>query len=100
MGAKGGVMTYKEYLLSDWWQYFRQLVLFNRCYTCEHCGVTASYFRIKHNGEWVTLPYYGLVPEMHVHHKHYLTVGNECLDDVKLLCGDCHKKVHGIGGVG
>lgn len=34
---------------------------------------------------------------LQTHHIHYKTLGNESFSDLMLLCGDCHKKEHGIG---
>jgi hypothetical protein len=35
---------------------------------------------------------------LHVHHLHYESLWQETLDDVQVLCADCHKKVHGNNG--
>lgn len=32
--------------------------------------------------------------EMHVHHRTYVRLGNERLNDLRILCGPCHATVH------
>ena len=31
-----------------------------------------------------------------IHHKHYKTLGHETVQDVTLLCEDCHRAAHGL----
>lgn len=50
-------------------------------YKCDHCG---DYFHRCRT---------------EVHHKTYERVGNEDLDDLEILCEDCHGKHHGISEV-
>jgi len=57
------------------WLSFRDKVLKAKGRKCSMCGATR---RI-----------------MNVHHLHYKTVGNESMDDVRVLCEQCHAKVHG-----
>lgn len=63
---------YKDYLKSDHWHTLRRLVKALRV-TCEVCG----YERF-----------------LHLHHRHYRTLGHEADEDVVLLCKLCHCLVH------
>jgi predicted HNH restriction endonuclease len=78
-------MTYKQYLNSSKWQQLRQQV-FNRARknansnnklgVCERCGYTP----------WK--------PCLQVHHINYNNVFNEKLEDLILICPNCHKEMH------
>ncbi len=64
---------YYEYIKSDEWQEVRKRALehYNwRCCICRN------------------------VDDLHVHHLHYKTLGREKLCDLRVLCKDCHKKIH------
>lgn len=70
---------YGRYLISRHWLSFRKRALAyygNKCGRCK-----ASKKR-------------GII--LQVHHLHYLTVGHESLNDVRVLCRGCHKEEHGI----
>jgi hypothetical protein len=67
-----GFKSYKEYLESDLWKSKRDLMI-NLRKKCEKCG-------FKNN--------------LCVHHKTYFNVGNEDMDDLLVLCYDCHKEEH------
>ncbi|SMB96314.1 Resolvase, N terminal domain [Thermanaeromonas toyohensis ToBE] len=71
---------YEEYLKSEKWQEFRKAVIEHYGYQCVLCGEKKG---------------------LEVHHLHYETLGCECVDDVVVLCRDCHVRVHseGIGFV-
>lgn len=75
-------MTYKQYLRSDKWQKIRQAVFEralknancnNRHGICERCG------------------YQPWKPCLQLHHKNYDSVYHERLEDLILLCPNCHK---------
>ena len=75
-------MTYKEYLKSEEWQEKRRLVFErasknansnNKYGVCERCG----YEPRKHC--------------LQLHHRTYLHLMNEPLEDLELLCPNCHK---------
>lgn len=76
-------MTYKEYLLSEQWQERRKRVFSralenansnNKYGVCERCGYEPK----KHC--------------LQVHHKTYANLFNELMEDLELLCPNCHKK--------
>lgn len=76
-------MTYKEYLLSEQWQERRKKVFSralanansnNKYGICEKC----SYKPRKHC--------------LQVHHKTYVNLFNEPIEDLELLCPNCHKE--------
>lgn len=67
---------YQEYLKSDLWKSFREVVLKRAKNTCQKCK---NQF---HRGV------------LHVHHLHYKTLGNEGFEDVLLVCKPCHEKIH------
>lgn len=76
-------MTYKKYLRSEKWQKKRQAVFEralknansdNKFGVCERCG------------------YKPWKPCLQVHHKTYDNVFNEPLEDLELLCPNCHKE--------
>ena len=56
------------------WREFAASIRSARGFKCETCG----------SGD-----------KLHVHHKHYRTLGRETPNDVALLCKACHEKVHG-----
>ena len=67
-------MPYREYLKTEHWKNFREHVLEIRGRKCEDCGA-----------ENVTF---------HVHHECYDWLGEERLEDVRVLCRNCHKLRH------
>lgn len=77
--------NYRKYLYSPAWQQLKRKVFDranktaerpNRFGTCEECG------------------YQPYKPCLQVHHLTYERVGHERLEDLKLLCPRCHKKMH------
>lgn len=77
-------LPYDEFLDCPYWQHLsRWLKEFRAGMKCERCG---SRFK-------------GFKPvELHVHHKTYAHRGNEYpdhLDDLQVLCSDCHAREHG-----
>lgn len=67
-------MPYREYLKTEHWKDFREHVFEVRGRKCEDCGA-----------ENVSL---------HVHHENYEWLGEERLEDVRVLCRNCHKLRH------
>lgn len=67
-------MSYKAYLLTKHWQYFKISALkhFNR--RCQACGSEDK--------------------KLNVHHNNYNSKGCETFDDVTVLCEECHAKFH------
>lgn len=59
------------------WRALRKAVLAETGGKCERCGAAKKKC------------------QMHLHHKHYRTVGHETREDVELLCVDCHCAEHG-----
>jgi 5-methylcytosine-specific restriction endonuclease McrA len=69
-------MPYKQYLQTEHWQKFRKEALEWADYRCQLCN----------NGNTT----------LNVHHRTYENRGNESLEDVIVLCKDCHEKFHNI----
>lgn len=65
---------YKEYLKSNAWIGLKKQIIAERGDMCERCG---------NNENGVDL-----------HHLTYVRLGSELPGDFKLLCRDCHKKMH------
>lgn len=63
---------YAEYLKSDHWQHMRELALRHYGTNCVLCGNTP----------------------VDVHHRTYARKGREWLEDLIVLCRNCHKKFH------
>jgi hypothetical protein len=68
-------LPYDVYLQTRHWQSFRRLLLQWRGRVCEVCGATDR--------------------EIHIHHLTYKTLGEEGPGDVRVLCADCHARLHG-----
>ncbi|MBP3905282.1 hypothetical protein [Turicibacter sp.] len=71
-------INYNEHIKSKEWKEFKKEVCELRNYKCQCCGV-----KKKSN--------------LHLHHKHYKTLGSERLEDVELLCMKCHNLLHHKG---
>ena len=74
--------NYNEYINSDRWGLVRNTMLKmygNMCNVCLE-----------------SLP---LAHELHVHHRHYKTFGNEVSEDLIVLCQRCHAFVHPKGQI-
>ncbi len=67
------VETYPEYLMTRHWRELRAWILSERGHECEVCYSTER---------------------LHVHHKHYRTIGHEHPGDLQVLCETCHFDVH------
>lgn len=70
----GGFRTYQEYLKSDHWQEFRLKALENYGNKCA--------LDKKHT------------ENLNVHHNNYDNLGHETMQDVIVLCKNCHTKFH------
>ena len=71
-------MPYKEQLQSVPWKKFRQLVFKKRGRACEMCGAKKN---------------------LQIHHPNYVygrKAWEYSVDDVVVLCNNCHKKLHNI----
>ena len=71
---------YELYLETPHWQDFRKLVLQTQRERlgknqCERCPTTSR--------------------DLHVHHLTYERLGCERIDDVTIVCRQCHEKIHG-----
>lgn len=64
---------YDDYLSSDHWQDIRQLALERAQHRCVTCNSSKS---------------------LHVHHRNYSRLGNERIEDLTVLCADCHALFH------
>ena len=71
---------YSQYTNSPVWKYISSIIKLLKNYTCENCE---KRFNPAH---------------LVVHHCSYAHLGSEInhLDEVAVLCRDCHMKVHGI----
>ena len=67
---------YSQYIQSDVWEYRACVIKAKFNYRCQLCN--------KHKEE------IGL----HAHHRTYERLGNELLEDITVLCADCHAKFH------
>ena len=77
-----GFKNYAEYLASDHWKMTRARVLAQRGRICQICQSTDV---------------------VAVHHRTYERLGSESDDDLVVLCGDHHRRVHHserVGGKG
>ena len=68
---------YNEHLSSKEWAAMRRTAMRRAKYACEICGAK----RISDN-------------PLHVHHLTYERMGSEDIDDLVVLCEDCHNEVH------
>ena len=68
-------MEYKEYLNTPHWKFTRDCAIEYYGDNCCLCGSAA---------------------EINVHHRNYDNKGNEKMQDLIVLCNDCHSKFHGI----
>ena len=66
-------MTYHEYLASPEWDIRSGMFIDRANGECQQCG---SYYNL------------------HIHHRHYDTLGEESYGDIEVLCRDCHKTRH------
>jgi 5-methylcytosine-specific restriction endonuclease McrA len=69
-------VNYYEYIKSEKW---KELTVKFKIFKGERCEKCLSKQHLQ------------------THHIHYKTLGNENFSDLMLLCGNCHKKEHGIG---
>lgn len=76
-----GWKKYREATTGPSWAAFRRRILELRGGKCEHCAKKSD-------------PSVGIY--LHLHHKHYKTLGREQPEDVELLCNVCHGLHHGI----
>ncbi len=75
-------LRYADYITSDYWQRTRAAVLLARNLECSRDGCNA-YDRLMGN-----------LKSLHVHHLHYQNRGHEQLDNLILLCPECHQATH------
>lgn len=71
---KGIAETYKKYIDSPQWKFFRDSIIRQRGTMCERCGKDR--------------------PPLNVHHISYVRLGNELPEDVKVYCLPCHRMIH------
>ncbi|RJQ29206.1 HNH endonuclease [Candidatus Parcubacteria bacterium] len=70
-------MPYSEYLTTKHWKSIARRARLRAKHKCQLCNNTG---------------------ESHVHHRHYKTIGEESIiNDLIVLCADCHAKFHGTG---
>lgn len=65
------------YLQSQYWHTLKAERLVIAGHVCEHCRCTAN---------------------LQLHHTHYANLGFDTVDDVAILCGSCHSKLHKLSG--
>ena len=75
-------IPYPEYLQSSYWRRVRSAMLLTYRLRCQGkpCIGSDSYFADEQY--------------LHVHHMHYKNKGHETLDNLRLLCDDCHQRFH------
>lgn len=71
------MIEYRSYIKSEKWKRLRNAILRKRGLRCERC----RRYRQKRF--------------LHIHHKTYERLGNELLNDLEILCVDCHSFEHG-----
>lgn len=70
----GRILSYRDYLQSEWWQERRLLALELAGWKCQDCGGTE---------------------DLEVHHLTYERLGAELDADLRALCHHCHSHTHG-----
>lgn len=70
---------YKSYLKSKEWFSVRESLFLIRGKRCERCLSTEN---------------------IQVHHIHYRNIFREKLEDLMVVCKDCHRKIHGLNSSG
>mgnify|MGYP000739796043 CR=1 FL=1 len=68
-------IEYEKYLESNHWKEIRKKALKRAGYKCQLCASNK---------------------ELNVHHNTYKNLGHEDLNDLVVLCRNCHKKFHNI----
>ena len=76
---------YRANLRSRRWQRLKWRRAMLAGFRCEGCGRKARGATNR-----------SALRKLDLHHKHYLTVGRESLEDVELLCHVCHPLEHGL----
>ena len=68
-------MTYHDYIVSPEWHervtYYKELA----GWRCQDCGSASR---------------------LTGHHRHYLNIGNEPIEDIEILCWNCHQLRHAL----
>jgi 5-methylcytosine-specific restriction endonuclease McrA len=70
---------YQKRIASAEWKALKITLMGKRGARCQECG--------------------RMTTALHLHHRHYRSVGNEAEADLLLLCPSCHKKQHFVGDV-
>lgn len=76
---------YKEVLASQRWKDLKWERIMYAKFCCENCGRRYVGSKVK-----------GAMKVFQLHHRHYMTVGNEQLPDVMILCRTCHRLTHDL----
>jgi len=71
---------YKIYIKSEPWKMVREMCLIRAGFMCEKCGKMGKQI----GGRSI----------LHVHHKTYERFGMEDMDDLLVVCINCHKNIH------
>jgi len=72
---------YQTYLGSEEWNKIKKKALQRADFKCQLCGCPRSYRKL------------------HAHHNSYENVYNEKLEDIIILCADCHEAFHKTSGL-
>lgn len=75
-------MPYREYIQTSYWHRVRIAMMVAHRLRCQ--GRECYGLDNWHGGEF----------DLHVHHLHYKNKGRETFGNLRLLCADCHKRVH------
>lgn len=70
---------YAKYLQSEHWLEVRSRLLGDGPEWCVRCDMPRWLARIAYD------------QDLHIHHKHYRTLGSEAPDDLEILCRRCHE---------
>lgn len=79
-----GFASYRDYLKSDHWQEFRARVLRE--------SAAAKKLRRRHGK--IVCSFCFSDTKFNLHHKTYKRLGKERMDDVAIICDDCHEASH------
>lgn len=78
-------MNYQETLRSSRWSALKWRRILRAEFRCEGCGRKYRGRNVRSSMRYLQL-----------HHVHYRTVGNESLEDVRVLCRLCHRLEHNL----
>lgn len=76
--------AYRDRLRSPEWRALKWRRILVAGFRCEGCGRRYAGRRVR-----------GAMRVFQLHHRHYRNVGSEGIEDVEVLCRECHAVEHG-----